>query len=74
VTDVDANARERQDESTVEEGGSAEPRRGRGTPPPLPLEARRAIWERIWAHLLAPPAHEQGTDDATAADAGEDAA
>jgi hypothetical protein len=26
---------------------------------PLPLEARRALWERIWDRLLAPTTEEQ---------------
>lgn len=25
------------------------------TPTPLPIEARRAAWARLWAVLLAPP-------------------
>jgi hypothetical protein len=52
---VEANAGEHPNDPPVEEGGTAGPRRGRGAPLPLPLEARRAIWERIWARLLAPP-------------------
>ena len=28
-------------------------------PSPLPLEARRAAWDRLWRILLAPPPEDQ---------------
>jgi hypothetical protein len=67
---MEANAREHQADPTIEEGGLTEPRRGRGSPPPLPLEARRAIWERVWAKLLAPSATDAADGDAAAGDGG----
>ena len=45
---------------------------GEPTPggPPLPLAARRALWERVWDRLLAPPAPEPGAPATAPASSG----
>jgi hypothetical protein len=32
-------------------------------PDPLPVEARRLLWERVWAKLLAPLPEEEGDQE-----------